>query len=94
MIGQIKGYVMITNVEFTIRKVAYGEGLQYNLISVSQLVVGIGLEILFDKEGLEITDKESEKVIFKYKRKGEMYPLNMKLIKGKPSICLLAKASS
>ena len=33
--GTIKGYRMITNGEFSIRKVAYVEGLQHNLISVS-----------------------------------------------------------
>ena len=33
--GTIKGYGMITNGEFSIRKVAYVEGLQHNLISVS-----------------------------------------------------------
>nr|KAJ0198963.1 hypothetical protein LSAT_V11C600321730 [Lactuca sativa] len=38
--GTIKGYNMITNGDFSIRKVAYVEGLQHNLISVSQLVVG------------------------------------------------------
>ena len=40
--GMIKGYEMITNGEFSIWKVAYVKGLQHNLISVSQLVVGIG----------------------------------------------------
>ena len=32
---EIKGYGMITNEEFSIWKVAYVEGLQHNLISVS-----------------------------------------------------------
>ena len=47
----IKGYGMITNREFTIRKMAYVEGLQRNLISVSELVVGTGLKVSFDDEG-------------------------------------------
>ena len=42
---------MITNEEFTIQKVAYVEGLQHNLISVSQLFVGTGLKVTFDGEG-------------------------------------------
>ena len=49
--GTIKGYGMITNGEFSIRKVAYVEGLQHNLISVSQLVVGTRLKVSFDDEG-------------------------------------------
>ncbi|KAI3700157.1 hypothetical protein L2E82_44776 [Cichorium intybus] len=42
--GEIKGYGMITNGELSIRKVAYMEGLQHNLINESQLVVGTGLK--------------------------------------------------
>ena len=49
--GEIEGYVIITNGEFTIRKLAYVEGLQHKVISVSQLVVGIGLKVSFDEEG-------------------------------------------
>ncbi|XP_052621579.1 uncharacterized protein LOC128127195 [Lactuca sativa] len=48
--GTIKGYGMITNGDFSIRKVAYVEGLQHNLISVSQLVVGTGLKVSFNEE--------------------------------------------
>ncbi|XP_023734198.1 uncharacterized protein LOC111882061 [Lactuca sativa] len=36
--GTIKGYGMITNGDFSIRKVDYVEGLQHSLMSVSQLV--------------------------------------------------------
>ena len=43
--AEIKGYGQITNGEFTIKRVAYVEGLKHNLISVSQLVVGTGLKI-------------------------------------------------
>ncbi|XP_023735342.1 uncharacterized protein LOC111883230 [Lactuca sativa] len=49
--GEIKGYEIITNGEFSIRNVAYVEGLQHNLISVSQLVVGGGIKFSFDDEG-------------------------------------------
>ena len=42
---------MITNGELTIWKVAYVEGLQHNLISVSQLLVDRGLKVSFDEEG-------------------------------------------
>ena len=85
---------MITNREFSIRNVAYVEGLQHNLISVSQLVVWIGLKVSFDGEGSEIIEKKTKEVLLKSKRKGEMYPLNINPIRGKPSICLLTKAHS
>ncbi|KAI3523774.1 hypothetical protein L1887_02170 [Cichorium endivia] len=92
--GEIRGFEMIKNGEFSIRKVAYVEGLQHNLISVSQLVVGSGLKVSFDEEGSKIIEKKTKTIILKSKREGEMYPLNMKPIKGKPSICLLTKAST
>ena len=73
---------------------AYVEGLQHNLISVSQLVVGTGLKVSFDDEGSEIIEKQSKKVLLKLERKGEMYPLNLKPICGKQAICFLTKANT
>ncbi|KAL4564910.1 hypothetical protein LXL04_028986 [Taraxacum kok-saghyz] len=92
--AEIKGYGKITNGEFTINRVAYVEGLKHNLISVSQLVVGTGLKITFDDEGSVIEDKKTKNVILKSERKGEMFPLDMTPIIGKPSICLLTRAAS
>lgn len=40
------------------------EGLQHNLINVTQLVVGIGLKVSFDEEGSEVTHKELKKSDF------------------------------
>ena len=87
----IKGYGNISNGSFTVRKVAYVKGLEYNLVSVSQLVVGTRHKVVFDEDGSEIVDKLSNEVIIKSKRNGELYPLNMKPIFGKPDICLLVK---
>ncbi|XP_052625919.1 uncharacterized protein LOC128132944 [Lactuca sativa] len=61
----IKGYGMITNRDFSIRKVAYMEGLKHSLISISQLVVGSGLKVSFDDEGSEIIEKKSKTVWLK-----------------------------
>ena len=80
---------MITNGEFLIRKVAYVEGLQHNLISVSQLVVGRELKVLFDDKGSKIIEKKSKTVLLMSEHKGEMYPLNLNLIQGKPAILAL-----
>ncbi|XP_052620892.1 uncharacterized protein LOC111877473 [Lactuca sativa] len=54
----------------------------------------IGLKVSFDEEGSKIIEKKSKAVLLESKSKGEMYPLNPNPIKGKPSICLLTKASS
>ena len=91
-LGEIKGYGMITNGEFSICKVAYVEGLQHNLICVSYLVVGTGLKISLDEEGSEIIEKKTKAFLLKSERKGEMYSLNLILIWWKPSIFLLTKA--
>ena len=56
-LGEIKGYGMITNREFSIWKFAYMEGLQHNLISVSQLDVGSVQKVSFDEEGSDIIKK-------------------------------------
>lgn len=74
---------------FSIRRVAYVEGLHHNLISVSQLVVGTRLKVSFDDEGSDIIEKKSKKVLLKSMHKGEMYPLNVNPIRGKPGVCLL-----
>ncbi|KAL7585167.1 uncharacterized protein LOC111912704 [Lactuca sativa] len=65
--GRIKGYDMITNGKFSIRKVAYVEGLQHNLISVSRLGVRIGLKVSFNDEGSEIIEKKSKTASFTLK---------------------------
>jgi len=64
---EIKGYGMITNGKFSMRKVAYVEGLQHNLIGISQLVVGTGLKVEFNDEGSEIIEKKSKAVVLKSK---------------------------
>lgn len=92
--GEIEGYDTIMNGEFTIKLfLAYVEGLQHNLISLSQLGVGSGLKVTFDEEGPKIKHKEFKKILLKSKRKGQQYPLDMKPTKRNPYICLLANAS-
>ncbi|KAL7585209.1 hypothetical protein Lser_V15G45873 [Lactuca serriola] len=91
---KVKGYRKVTNRKFIMNRVTYIEGLKYNLISVSQLVVGTGNEVLFDKEGSMISNKETKEVVLKSKRKGDMFILDIKPIVSIPSICLLLKASS
>ena len=55
--------------------------------------MGTGLKVSFDDEESEIIEKKTKSVLLKSKRKGEMYPLDIKTIRGKPSICLLTKAA-
>ncbi|XP_052627253.1 uncharacterized protein LOC128133754 [Lactuca sativa] len=91
MKAKIKGYGNITNGNFTIKKVAFVDDLKHNLISVSQLCDNI-LEVLFTKQRSLIMDTKTKDVIVDSDRAGNMYPLDMDLIYGKPDICLLSKA--
>ena len=54
------GYGSITNGPVTIERVAYVEGLQHNLISISQLVVGTGNQVTFDDDGSRIIRKQTK----------------------------------
>ncbi|KAI3691382.1 hypothetical protein L2E82_49739 [Cichorium intybus] len=93
MTARIKGYGNITNGHFTIKKVAYVDGLKHNLISVSQLCDN-NHEVLFTKQRSTIMDAKTKAILVNSDRLGNMYPLDMDLIYGKPDICLLSKASA
>ncbi|XP_052621871.1 uncharacterized protein LOC128127439 [Lactuca sativa] len=91
MKAKIKGYGNITNGNFTIKKVAFVDDLKHNLISVFQLCDN-NLEVIFTKQRSLIMDAKTKDVIVDSDRAGNMYPLDMDLIYGKPDICLLSKA--
>ena len=91
---QVKGYGKVTNGNFTVNRVAYVEGLQHNLISVSQLVVGTGNQVVFNEEGSIISNVKTNEILLKSKRYGDMFTLDIKPIVGKPAVCLLSKASN
>ncbi|XP_052627483.1 uncharacterized protein LOC128134103 [Lactuca sativa] len=91
MKAKIKGYGNITNGNFKIKKVSFVDDLKHSLISVSQLCDN-NLEVLFTKQRSLIMDAKTKDVIVDSDRAGNMYPLDMDLIYGKPDICLLSKA--
>ena len=47
----------------------------------------------FDEENSEIEDKFTKQRLMKSSRTGELYPLDMTPITGKPTICLLSRAT-
>ena len=83
----VKGFWKITNVQFMVNQVAYVEGLQHNLISVSQLVVGTGNQVVFNEEASIISNVNTNEVLLKSKRHGDMFTLDIKPIVGIPSVC-------
>ena len=77
---QVKGYGKVTNGNFTVNRVAYVEGLQHNLISISQLVVGTGNQVIFNEEGSIISNVKTNEILLKSKRYGDMFTLDIKPI--------------
>ena len=73
----LRGYGSITNGPVTIKRVAYVEGLQHNLISVSRLVVGTGNCITFNDDGSRIIKNSTKEVLLHSPRQGPMFPLNL-----------------
>ncbi|TLX67722.1 hypothetical protein E9993_23260, partial [Labilibacter sediminis] len=91
--GLIKGYGSITNGSFTIKNVAYVEGLKHNLVSVGKLC-DTGHRVEFDGHNNYIMPADRSKCFVTSKKRGTMFPLDISLMVGKPQICLLSKAMS
>ena len=89
--GIILGYGILTNGEFTIRKVAYVQGLKHNLISVKQLC-NVGHRVEFDRGFSYIWNEARSICLATSMCNGNMYPLNIQMIVGKPQLCFLSKA--
>lgn len=83
---KVKGYGKMINGKFTVNRIAYVESLKHNLRCVSQLIVSIGNEVLFDEEESMISNKEMKEVLLKSKRKCDMSTLEIKHIVGIPSV--------
>ena len=89
--GIILGYGILTNGEFTIRRVAYVHGLKHNLISVKQLC-NVGHRVEFDRGYSYVWNEDRTTCLATSKCNGNMYPLNIQMIVGKPQLCFLSKA--
>ena len=89
--GKIMDYGVLTNGNFTIRRVAYVHGLKHNLISVGQLC-NTGHRVEFDCGFSYIWNESCTTCLATSLKIGTMYPLQIQMIIGKPLLCLLSKA--
>lgn len=80
--GIIWGYLLLTMGSFSIRQVAYVDGLKRNLISVGQLC-NVGHRVEFGNEYCYIMTSDRNKCLIKSKVEGTIYPLDVSLIIGK-----------
>lgn len=62
--GTIRGYGVLKNGNFSIQRVAYIEGLKYNLITVGQLCK-VGHRVEFDDEYSYIMKKDRSRCLIK-----------------------------
>ena len=85
------GYGVLTNGNFSIRRVAYVHGLKHNLISVGQLC-NTGHRVEFDRGFSYIWNKSRTTCLATSPNKGTMYPLQIQMIIEKPILCLLSRA--
>nr|KAJ0206560.1 hypothetical protein LSAT_V11C500289890 [Lactuca sativa] len=60
---KVKRYGKVMNGKFRVNRVVYVKGLKHNLISVSQLVIGTGNQVVFDEEGRIISNKETKEIL-------------------------------
>ena len=73
--GQTEGYGVVSNGQVTFTRVAYVNGLKYNLISVSQLCDD-GFKVLFDIQQGTVFNRDW-KVVLIAPRKGNIYAVDM-----------------
>ena len=88
---KIMGCGVLTNGNFTIRRVAYVHGLKHNLISVGQLC-NTGHRVEFDRGFSYIWNESRTTCLATSPKIGTMYPLQIQMIIGKPVLCLLSRA--
>ncbi|MCP6675063.1 hypothetical protein NL520_27030, partial [Klebsiella pneumoniae] len=93
--GKIKGVGVLTNGNVTFDNVMYVEGLQFNLLSISQ-VCDKGYKVLFDDNNCFIMKPEftipASMIMMNAPRNGNLYELNMKEATSKGGACFVLKA--
>lgn len=63
-------------------------GLKHNLLSISQFFDS-GYKVLFDKNFYSIINESDKSIMFKGKRKGSVYKINLPELTDQKVICLI-----
>ena len=64
------------------------DGLRHNLLNVSQFC-GSGYDVMFDKSNCTVIDKNDKSIMFKGKRKNNVYNINFSELADQKVVCLL-----
>jgi len=64
------------------------DGLRHNLLNISQFCYS-GYDVMFDKTNCTIMNKNDKSIVFKGKRKNNVYKINFSELVDQKVICLL-----
>jgi len=87
--GKIIGTGIIGNSSTSINNVWLVDGIEHNLLSISQICDN-GYDVLFEKANCTIINKDDKSIIFKGKRVENVYKINFSELVDQEVICLLS----
>jgi hypothetical protein len=87
--GKIFGMRTISNSSISINNVWFVDELRHNLLSISQFSES-GYEMVFDKNNCTIINKTDKSIVFKGKRKNNMYKINFSELADQEVLWLLS----
>ena len=87
--GKIIGTGTIGNSSTSINNVWLVDGLEHNLLSISQFCDN-GYDVLFEKPNCTVINKEDKSIVFKGKRVDNVYKINFSELADQKVMCLLS----
>ena len=87
--GKIIGTSTIGNCTISINNVWLVDGLEHNLLSISQFCDN-GYDVLFEKANCTVINKNDKSIVFKGKRVENVYKINFSELADQKVICLLS----
>jgi len=87
--GKIIGSGTIGNSSISINNVWLVDGLRHNLLSISQFCDN-GYDVLFVKSNCTVINKDDQSIVFKGKRRNNVYKINFSELADQKVLCLLS----
>jgi len=87
--GKIIGTGTIGNSSISINNVWLVDGLEHNLLSISQFCDN-GYDVMFEKTNCTVINKDDNSIVFKGKRIGNVYKINFSELVDQKVNCLLS----
>jgi len=87
--GKIIGTGTIGNSSISINNVWLVDGLRHNLLSISQFCDN-GYDVLFVKNNCIVINKDNQSIVFKGKRRNNVYKINFSELTDQKVLCLLS----